>query len=309
VRYDNSPFGEETTEPTNDPFRFAGKELDAETRLHYFAARYYRNTWGRFTSVDPLHVGAAMIDPQQWNRYAYARNNPLAYVDPSGLRACRWEDGQMRCGTYDYCTNGAIDPPFCTLTPVVLSMRRGRGGRESPDDLILDFPSTGKRGGPGQNTGQACGRPGGCPTPIPDGGWQAPSVPKLEIPLGDWIQTGALGASFINPVAGMALGAMSAAFWDDWLDSLAAMAPPGRAAGAVYKTTKAAAEAAAKLGFRKVNERMFGEAVFTDGKRYITRDVFGHNGGAWKMADSIEALGSRATRAGTYDEFLRRIGR
>ena len=27
----------------------------------------------------------AMTDPQQWNRYAYARNNPLRYLDPLGL--------------------------------------------------------------------------------------------------------------------------------------------------------------------------------------------------------------------------------
>ena len=75
-----------------DPNRFAGKQLDAETALHYFDARYYRQTWGRFTSVDPLHVGAAMTDPQQWNRYAYARNNPFKWMDATGL--------QMTCTQY-----------------------------------------------------------------------------------------------------------------------------------------------------------------------------------------------------------------
>ncbi|MGH8245540.1 MAG: hypothetical protein ACREUU_03810, partial [Gammaproteobacteria bacterium] len=25
-----------------------------------------------------------LADPQRWNRYAYVRNNPLRYVDPSG---------------------------------------------------------------------------------------------------------------------------------------------------------------------------------------------------------------------------------
>ena len=25
-----------------------------------------------------------MADPQQWNMYAYTRNNPLTYVDPDG---------------------------------------------------------------------------------------------------------------------------------------------------------------------------------------------------------------------------------
>jgi hypothetical protein len=40
---------------------------------------------GRFQSVDPvLPVETALRDPQQWNRYAYARNNPLIYSDPDG---------------------------------------------------------------------------------------------------------------------------------------------------------------------------------------------------------------------------------
>ena len=53
-------------------------------RCRYFMARYYRNTHGRFTQVDEVHVDEALFDPQQWNRYAYARNNPLAYGDPTG---------------------------------------------------------------------------------------------------------------------------------------------------------------------------------------------------------------------------------
>ena len=67
-------------------------------------------------------------------------------------------------------------------------------------------------------------------------------------------------------------------------------------------------EAAAALGFRPCNERSHGQPVFTDGRRYITPDVDSHNGGAWKMANSSRALGSRNTRSGTYDANLNRIG-
>jgi RHS repeat-associated protein len=84
IRHDYLPFGEDTQPLAGDPLRFAGKELDPESALMNFEARYYRNTWGRFTQVDPVHVEAALLDPQQWNRYAYARNNPLAYGDPDG---------------------------------------------------------------------------------------------------------------------------------------------------------------------------------------------------------------------------------
>jgi RHS repeat-associated protein len=78
LRHDYLPFGEDTQPLTGDPMRFAGKELDPESALMNFEARYYRNTWGRFMQVDLVHVEAALLDPQQWNRYAYARNNPVA---------------------------------------------------------------------------------------------------------------------------------------------------------------------------------------------------------------------------------------
>ncbi len=47
-------------------------------------ARYYDETLGRFLSVDPL---LDLADPQQWNGYAYANNNPTSMTDPSGLAA------------------------------------------------------------------------------------------------------------------------------------------------------------------------------------------------------------------------------
>ncbi|MEW9539097.1 toxin C-terminal domain-containing protein [Agrobacterium radiobacter] len=40
----------------------------------------------------------------------------------------------------------------------------------------------------------------------------------------------------------------------------------------------------------------------------MTRDLDGHNGGAWKMATSVKDLGGKGTRLGTYDSNLNRIG-
>jgi RHS repeat-associated protein len=48
----------------------------------YLHARYYDSSRGRFLSVD-AHLGTPSF-PQSWNRYAYARSNPLKYVDPNG---------------------------------------------------------------------------------------------------------------------------------------------------------------------------------------------------------------------------------
>lgn len=82
IRHDYGPFGEDPQPLTGDPIRFAGKELDPETALEYFEARYYRQTWGRFATVDPM--GGSVGDPQSFNRYAYARNNPLRFTDSTG---------------------------------------------------------------------------------------------------------------------------------------------------------------------------------------------------------------------------------
>jgi len=47
-------------------------------------ARYYSSSLGRFMAVDPATYSSSVADPQSWNRYIYANNNPLGFVDPRG---------------------------------------------------------------------------------------------------------------------------------------------------------------------------------------------------------------------------------
>jgi len=85
ARHDYFPFGEDPAGATDPaPLRFAGHERDSESFMDYFGARYYASRTGRFTTVDPGHVGGNVFDPQSWNAYAYARNNPLRFIDPTG---------------------------------------------------------------------------------------------------------------------------------------------------------------------------------------------------------------------------------
>ena len=86
-RLDYFPFGETNASLSGDPRKFIGGERDAETAFDYLGARYYRNVWGRFTSVDPIVSAGAITNPQLWNRYAYALNSPLRFSDPSGMEA------------------------------------------------------------------------------------------------------------------------------------------------------------------------------------------------------------------------------
>ncbi|KAA0248700.1 MAG: hypothetical protein DYG91_14790 [Chloroflexi bacterium CFX7] len=60
----------------------AGMEQDLASGNHYDHARYYRGPTGRFNAPDLLSGSAG--DAESWNRYTYARNNPLKYVDPDG---------------------------------------------------------------------------------------------------------------------------------------------------------------------------------------------------------------------------------
>ena len=95
ARHDYLPFGEEILPPyggrsstlhfgatENIAQKFTGKERDSETGLDWFEARYMSSAQGRFTSPDPMTGSPS--DPQSWNMYSYARNNPLLYTDPDG---------------------------------------------------------------------------------------------------------------------------------------------------------------------------------------------------------------------------------
>jgi RHS repeat-associated protein len=91
-RHDYLPFGDEWP-PGGTPatIGFAGTERDGETEtgswaaLNYLGARHLHAPSGRFTSPDPVTISARrVLDPQQLNLFAYARNNPLVFVDPDG---------------------------------------------------------------------------------------------------------------------------------------------------------------------------------------------------------------------------------
>ncbi|HYI11821.1 MAG TPA: RHS repeat-associated core domain-containing protein [Thermoanaerobaculia bacterium] len=59
-------------------YAFQGRELDTESGLYYYRARYYDSLTGRFLSQDPIGLVGGL------NLYTFVNNNPVNYVDPSG---------------------------------------------------------------------------------------------------------------------------------------------------------------------------------------------------------------------------------
>lgn len=60
-------------------FQFTGRELDQESGLYYYRARYYDPSVGHFLSEDPVKFNGGI------NFYRYVKNTPINLFDPFGL--------------------------------------------------------------------------------------------------------------------------------------------------------------------------------------------------------------------------------
>ncbi|MCK4643005.1 RHS repeat-associated core domain-containing protein, partial [bacterium] len=73
---------------------YTGKEMNAETGLVYFGARWYDGDTGRFVSTDL--ISGYLGNPLSQNRYQYCFNNPVTYTDPMGLDPIASFDVEVR---------------------------------------------------------------------------------------------------------------------------------------------------------------------------------------------------------------------
>ena len=88
------PFGETWVQESNAtwrvPYQFTSKEMDPETGLYYFGARYYDPRTSVWQSADPILSkyldGAAggVYESSNFAFYSYGRNSPVVYRDPDG---------------------------------------------------------------------------------------------------------------------------------------------------------------------------------------------------------------------------------
>jgi RHS repeat-associated protein len=147
--------------------RFTGQERDTETGLDFFQARYHGSAQGRFLSPDPAgNFVAELTDPQSWNMFGYVRNNPLSFIDPSGLcsqdSSGNFYDDNDTGDTFLYDGNcnsndsGLVNG--ATSTDTVTAQEEDLSYEDSSDDDSLDY--TFFVTGYGQNPGQTPGQPG-----------------------------------------------------------------------------------------------------------------------------------------------------
>ena len=98
-RINYTPYGELWLEKSDNngenylPYRFTGKELDSETGLYYYGARYLDPKYSMWISTDPALSdymsgsevgGGGIYNHFNFNLYHYAANNPVRYTDPNG---------------------------------------------------------------------------------------------------------------------------------------------------------------------------------------------------------------------------------
>jgi len=98
ARHDYLPFGEEISagvglRTSSQGFgatdtnrqKYGLLERDDATGLDHTWWRKYENLSGRWTSPDPYNGSITIADPQSFHRYNYTQNDPINFIDPSGL--------------------------------------------------------------------------------------------------------------------------------------------------------------------------------------------------------------------------------
>jgi RHS repeat-associated protein len=129
------PFGETWAEEASNaqrtPYRYTGKELDEETGLYYFGARYYDPQTSMWPSTDPALgeyiAGTGIYQNMNIAMYTYAALNPLRYIDPDGRMN---KEGTSRNGP----------PSLLNGVPGKMGKAMKKQGGEFMKGLVDDIP-------------------------------------------------------------------------------------------------------------------------------------------------------------------------
>ena len=120
-RIEYTPYGEIWVEKTENnglaylPYKFTGKEMDEETGLYYYGARYLDPKYSHWMSTDPAlgeymsgsnaGMGGA-YNSVNLNLYHYGNNNPIRYTDPDGqIVETAWDVFSLVTGVASFVEN------------------------------------------------------------------------------------------------------------------------------------------------------------------------------------------------------------
>ena len=97
ARFQYGPWGEVLARDgpgaTSQKRQFHGVDVDSLTGLGYYGARYYDKVTRSWTQADPLYRSipeTAMDEPRRMGLYSFNLQNPLRYIDPTGLDPEGW---------------------------------------------------------------------------------------------------------------------------------------------------------------------------------------------------------------------------
>jgi RHS repeat-associated protein len=105
-----------------NPYFFTGRQLDAESGIYFYRARYYNSAEGRFLTRDPLGYSNGM------NLYEYVRSRPTFAADPRGLAPIIYK-GDLKC---DPCPPARGPAMLCGTVEVELNWNYDRKNPNIP---------------------------------------------------------------------------------------------------------------------------------------------------------------------------------
>jgi RHS repeat-associated protein len=113
---------------------FTGQHGNLEVGLLFYRARFYVPALGRFLSADTIVPNPSK--PSDLNRYAYAANSPLSFIDPNGHQ----QRPPSTCGAI--CYTGTTGPYLVEGTPPVQPLTVGTT-KSSTDTYVAPRPDDG----------------------------------------------------------------------------------------------------------------------------------------------------------------------
>jgi RHS repeat-associated protein len=163
------PWGGNTSRTSNGSFQmhwFNNYERDNNASDEAMFRRYNR-WWSRFDQPDPYDGSYDLKDPQSFNRFAYVKNDPVNFIDPTGLLPATCNGSEV----VDPATGASTCIPIISFGTV--TVRDTGGGFDATTwGFVINSGYSGFNGG-----GPGGGGPGGGG---PGGGGPGPVAPSAQ---------------------------------------------------------------------------------------------------------------------------------